>query len=300
MRLLIGNLGASNVGDELLLYAFLKIYGYENSVVMTHNKHRTNTFLDMHMPCISFPAMGIRSTIKHLLKPINEDIYDITEVHIIGGGLFAGSKKSVFMRTYAYILWYGIIKKILHKYKNAVLYMHHMGIDMPSNIIEMQCLKGILRHCTSISVRDNVSLKVVNTLGYSAINKGDTVHYMLTNSLFTPTKRIIPHPYNIVQALHTINKASLDTINSDNIPCFYMPFDDTDRHYKPLDMPLLEPTNAVDTLNMLYYSDNVYAMRYHPLLIKSVFNATNTYIIGDPYSSKVRILKDMYNIQCVL
>ena len=60
--LLVGNFGADNVGDELILLAALEVY--PESLVMTSNPEFSQTFTERTFETISMTPTGFRSMLQ--------------------------------------------------------------------------------------------------------------------------------------------------------------------------------------------------------------------------------------------
>ncbi|HAU39873.1 MAG: pyruvyl-transferase [Candidatus Peregrinibacteria bacterium GW2011_GWF2_43_17] len=155
--LIIGNYGAKNFGDELVLKAILKIFahGNYNFTALSADPRETEKIHGIRAEYF-FPA-GLHSLLKFcFFKTLK--IYKQSNLVIFGGGtLFTDEdKKAIFIWTMQ------ILPAILMKKK---IICFRQGIGPIKNPISRFLIKFLFNKFSEISVRDKNSKKILESLG---------------------------------------------------------------------------------------------------------------------------------------
>lgn len=166
--LLIGNFGAGNLGDELILAAALDEYQQKDVVVMTANPKKSQQFTEKRFAAIlPFPT-GFRSFFRFIAsKKIREHYtkHEFDEIVFAGGGLFA-------IKLRAYVIW-GLTRAWISMYypKTKVKWTH-MGVDKTNNGLKKSILRKSMRKMDEISVRDADSAAFLEKILNLPLGKG--------------------------------------------------------------------------------------------------------------------------------
>ncbi|MBU1151234.1 polysaccharide pyruvyl transferase family protein [Patescibacteria group bacterium] len=159
---IIGNYGAGNIGDEMILAGLLEILKNQHeAIVLSANPAETQK--QHQVKAISQYPGGIRSLIKNLFKKSDKKAFKDSKAVIIGGGgLFAGPERR------ANIIW-GIHALMALIYTKP-LFMLGQSIGSPKSFLEKKLIQYLFKKAKYISVRDSDSKKELEKLGVKAVN----------------------------------------------------------------------------------------------------------------------------------
>jgi len=155
--LIIGNYGAKNFGDELVLKAILKILKNENCDFTALSADPRETSKKHGIKAKYFFPAGIRSLLKfRMFETLKE--YKESDLIVFGGGtLFTDEdKRAIFIWTMQ------ILPAILMKKK---IICFRQGIGPIKNPVSKFLIKRIFNRFAEISVRDKKSQEILKSLG---------------------------------------------------------------------------------------------------------------------------------------
>ncbi|MBT4456598.1 hypothetical protein HOC54_05660 [Candidatus Peregrinibacteria bacterium] len=168
---IIGNYGASNVGDELILEGLLatirKSKPAAEIVVLSANPSHTREKFEVKS-VHKFPA-GPRSIFSYLLngnfKKTKAQIKECDYVIVGGGGLFDDSSfKAIWIWTVQTYMAYSLKKKVI---------MYGQSIKEPRSSLTKKIIKKLFKKSSFVAVRDEDSKRIIKKL-----IRGKKVHLM--------------------------------------------------------------------------------------------------------------------------
>jgi polysaccharide pyruvyl transferase CsaB len=151
----VGNYGATNIGDDAILTAMLKSISGHDVTVFSANPEKTNNEYGVNTAPL-FP-LGIRSCIK---KGFRRSIRALKEVDIVifgGGGLFQDDY------PYACFLWAWQIFWIKHF--NKPLFIYGAGVGPLKTKLGKKLTKWAFGKADVITVRDHYSRDLLHKIG---------------------------------------------------------------------------------------------------------------------------------------
>lgn len=305
--LLIGNFGAGNIGDEIILLSALK--EYPDAVVMTSDAQWSQYFLGQTFPCVEMPPTGIRSFVKQKIFALRDETlasvrYDIKKIVFPGGGLFA-------IKPQAYWIWYQVIRWVKKNFPDTPIELQHQGMDMPADKLSGWCLKEALKLVDKVSVRDKESKEVVEMYSFhiaeivgdrGAIwiksNRTEKLkkekkdkRRVLINTLevfdFEYIKKQFPGSQYIFVAfeekdLKSVFKEGMKAVHEKK-------FDPQKEWEDPDTLVAVYPQTLEDVYELFECASICVGQRLHFLILAEAFcMASNTYVLGKPYSKKVQ------------
>lgn len=152
---LIGNYGATNVGDEAILNAILKSHADHDFTVFSANpKDTAHQFGIKSVPL--FP-LGIRSFFKHGIRRSFRALKAVDAVILGGGGLLQDEY------LYACFLWAWQVFWV--KFLGKPLFIYATGVGPLKTWIGKRLTRTIYRYAMGITVRDETSYNTLHRLG---------------------------------------------------------------------------------------------------------------------------------------
>lgn len=272
--LLIGNFGAENLGDELILWAALQTY--PNSVVMTSNPTFSQTFTEKDFETISMPPTGLRSMLKAVgCKDVACNVSEINQIIFPGGGLFAITPK-------AYFIWAKVIDWCVKSFPQASIILEHQGVDEPKNNFEKYLLKKALSKVSKVTVRDENSAKVVEKYSpHKPQIVGDRVETLHATSL-NQNPQATSQELLLINAMSDYDKASVQQ----KFPEHKI----TEIAFGKGDLGI-QPKTKTELFSLFEQADAVVGERFHSLILGNKFCPRQTYLLRPAYSQKVRDLQ---------
>lgn len=158
---LIGNYGAGNLGDEMILEGLLNtvknVYPKSEIAVLSGNPSHTEEAHDVD----SFPKFpaGIKSLFR-FLKTKTPKIVQKSDLVILGGGGLFGS-----LSFHANIIW--AIQALMAYYYKKPLIMYGQSVGTVKNSLIKKILKKIFNKAKFIAVRDQKSIENLQEIGVS-------------------------------------------------------------------------------------------------------------------------------------
>ena len=168
---IIGNYGASNVGDELILEGLLSTIRKNSPetevVVLSANPSQTREKFEVQS-VQKFPA-GIRSLCKYTLngsfKKTKKQVKSSDFVIIGGGGLFDDSSFKA--------IWIWAVQTYMAHFLKKKIIMYGQSIKEPKSALTKRIIRKLFKISSFIAVRDEDSKKVIKSL-----IRGKKVHLM--------------------------------------------------------------------------------------------------------------------------
>lgn len=278
--LLIGNFGAENVGDELILASALE--EYPDSVVMTSNPVFSQTFTEISFATISMPPTGFRSLVFAMVNPqgIPEQVRDVKRIVFPGGGLFAITPK-------AYFIWSKVIDWCAKTFPQVPIILEHQGFDEPKNRFEKWCLKKALSKVSKVTVRDENSAKVVGKYSHHQPKiVGDRVEVWIKSHKLQATSQELL----LINAMSPYNKVLVQQ----KFPEHKI----TELAFGKGDVGK-RPKTKTELLSLLAQADVMIGERFHSLVLGNAFCHQKTYLLREPYSKKVKDLQERWRIKVI-
>lgn len=282
--LLIGNFGARNIGDELILAATLE--DYPNPIVMTADSEFSQNFCEKKFDTISPFPTGLRSFFRFLLsKKYRLQLLSlrgqIGEVVFPGGGLFA-------IKSRAYLIW-GItflwVRKLFPKIK---IILEHQGVDKPKGYLNKKIVQYVFSHTDQISARDDQSANILGKLGIQNVEiTGDLVATFLQKKF--PERSFQKQKIILVNARTPFNTA----LAEERFPQYkkiFVAFEPADARHVPenFEGEIIFPHTARETFKLFQTAEIVIGQRLHFLILAEFFcGVDHTFTLGKPYSEKV-------------
>ena len=286
--LLIGNFGAKNIGDELILALALK--NYPKSVVMTVNSKFSQNFCETNFDTIPpFPA-GFRSFFKYLISAKYRNTYKllnkkIDQIIFPGGGLFAIKFKAVWI-WFITIFWCRIL------FPKATIQFQHQGVDSHFKFLEKKMTAWAFKKAEKISVRDTASTKALKKYGIkkNILIDQDQVEKSITNYTLqiTNKKKLI-----LVNAKSILTKEYYDVLNNnfDQYKKYFLNFDPKDEfgiRHNFFDK-IITPKTKTEVFELFSKAEFAIGERLHFLILGNHFCGNKkTFTIKTPYSEKVQ------------
>ncbi len=280
--LLIGNFGAGNLGDELILNAAIKESERDFEVfVMTANADHSQSFTQKKFKTLKPFPTGFRSLLSFFLNKKFVQEYkglDFEKIIFPGGGLFA-------IKLRAYFIW-GITRAWVSRFypKSSVIWTHQ-GIDSTKNVLKRFMIKQSIKN-DNISVRDAQSQQFLHKMGYENVkNVGDRAEKWAQNENFGTTKRT-------KVLINARSKVSLDlwrqkigNINPNDV--IFVAMDKSDLPFAPKGIKSVYPKTKTELLS--YFSSAQMAMgeRLHFLLCARALGVQNVFLLREAYAQKI-------------
>jgi polysaccharide pyruvyl transferase WcaK-like protein len=289
--LLIGNFGARNIGDNLILSFALEVN--KNVIVMTNDSELSQAFCEQKFETIQpFPS-GIRSLFRYIFQKDVRSSFTQLHIHRVvfpGGGLFAIKPKADFI--WACQFWWA--KKF---YPKAEFIFEYQGIDSKPYFLHKFFVKNVFSKANSISVRDDESAQFLHSLGIkNVVLKEDRV----LEKLRSINEEAIPDPLCmnngnvLVNAKNKISKKRWQKIRTrvqkEEKEIVFVCFDPTDALFVPAEFKgkVFFPHTKTDTYELFQNASAALGQRLHFLILAEHFCGNkSTFILGKPYAEKV-------------
>ncbi len=301
--LLIGNFGAGNIGDELILSSALE--NYPNSIVMTNDGESSSQFVEKKIETVPFFPTGIRSAIRFLFsssyrKKLFNLRNQIDQVIFPGGGLFA-------IRFRACFLWWLVFLWTQKTLKDARISFEHQGIDQKLGWGSRILTRYVLSRVGNISVRDEASqIAVKQLIGKNVQNQGDRVSRFLSSHFpqrnFQKENLILINSLSEWSFSHIQKKLIEKQIfhSNNEIEYIFIAFQKSDTQHVPEDFPgkVAFPQTQTQLFNLFQKASFVIGERFHSILLGEFFcGAERTFTLRKPYSEKVWSFMKHKNIE---
>ncbi len=279
--LLIGNFGARNIGDELILYFARK--KYPGAIVMTADPKFSQEFCEEVFETISpFPS-GIRSLIRFLFEKKQKRV-DIDQVVFVGGGLFAIKPQADFVWWCQF--WWA--KKFFPKAKFTFEYQ---GVDSKVYFLHKFFTKRVFSRVEEISVRDKSSARFLKSLGIKKVEvREDRVWESLQAVDFDRPMDAKYALFNAKKSLPNSRwKKILEPLPS-HLEQVFVCFDPEDAMFVPKGFSgdIFFPHTAQEVFHLFTNASLAMGQRLHFLILAGYFvGSQQTFVLGKPYAEKV-------------
>lgn len=152
---IIGNYGATNIGDDAILTAILKsLSGHEITVLSSDPKKTSSQFGVDSVPL--FP-LGVRSSLKNGFRRTIRAIKDVDVVVLGGGGLFQDNYIYACMLWYWQVVWVRIL--------NKPLFIYATGVGPLKTWLGKKLARWAYNEADVITVRDKYSRDTLHKIG---------------------------------------------------------------------------------------------------------------------------------------
>lgn len=273
--LLVGNFGARNVGDEMILASALE--RYPDAIVATADAEFTTRFQEKKFQTVlPFPT-GLRSWIRFLSHPegtMRELKGKIDTIVFPGGGLLAIKDK-------AWWIWGSTIVGLRKIFPEAQIILEAQGIDTPKNDWQKFWLNRVIDSVHSISVRDKESAEVIYSFGSHAEVGGDAAEVWLgekEKSFFAEaTKDKV-----LVNA-----RAKFD--GAWQKADVYLAMEPSDIRWCPENFQgkIIFPETVKEAITLFSSAKEVIGQRLHFLIVAKACGCPEVRTLGEPYAEKV-------------
>ena len=282
--LLIGNFGARNVGDELILAAALE--DYPDAIVMTADSEFSQNFCEKKFDTVPPFPTGLRSFLQFLFfKKYRSQLFSlrgqIEKVVFSGGGLFA-------IKFRAYLIW-GItflwIQKLFPKTK---IIFEHQGVDKPKGWLNKKIVQYVFSRIDKISVRDQESANILGELGIQNVEISEDLVATFLRKKF-PERNFQKQKIILLNARAPFDTALIEDRFSQYKKIF-VAFEPSDARHVPknFDGKIIFPHTAKETFELFQMAEIAIGQRLHFLILAEFFYGTNhTFALGKPYSETV-------------
>jgi polysaccharide pyruvyl transferase WcaK-like protein len=296
--LLVGNFGAHNVGDELILSAALQ--DYPTAVVMTANAKSSETFCETKFKTVPFPPTAFRSLGRYLINSdYRNEVHKIKhfdQVVFAGGGLFAISIR-------ACLLWFLVFKWLKFLNPTAEFRFEYQGVDEGLNGMSKKLTQWVFSQADFISVRDENSKLALVKLGVTVmtltedrvwlwLHKLDLSHDFKFDS--QETNKLV-----LVNAIDYCHGEIFRVEHKQNHhPVKFVAFSPQDLKYVPLGVDAILPKNKTQVFELFSSAHEAVGERLHFLIVAQVFadNRGTVSLLRKPYAEKVKSFTQTHNI----
>ncbi len=270
--LLVGNFGAKNIGDELILAS--AINRYPEVLVATADKEYSQCFLEKEFRTVRPFPTGFKSC-THFLFNKKESLWSYRKQidHIVfpGGGLFAIKNK-------AWWIWGITVFGLRRMFPSARIELQAQGIDRPKNWFQKIILIQVLKNIHSITVRDQASREVLRLFGKEASVVGDAVETWLEGKVEKLKSQKVKETLLInARALCMGEWPKAD---------LFIAMEEGDLAFAPSGMKAVFPSTITETITLFASAKEAIGQRLHFLIIANAFGA-KVKTLGVPYAEKV-------------
>ena len=154
---IIGNYGATNIGDDAILTAILKSFSGHDITVFSANPDKTTN--EHGVDAVHLFPLGIRSSIKQGFRRSIKVLKDVDVVILGGGGLFQDDY------LYACMLWAWQVFWV--KRMNKPLFIYGTGVGPLKTWLGKKLTKWAYKQADVITVRDHYSRDLLYKIGLS-------------------------------------------------------------------------------------------------------------------------------------
>lgn len=283
--LLVGNFGARNVGDEMILASALE--RYPDAVVATADAEFSKRFQEKQFQTVlPFPT-GLRSWIRFLSHPegtVRELRGRIDTIVFPGGGLLAIKDK-------AWWIWGSTIVGLHKIFPSARIILEAQGIDTPKNDWQKFWLNRVIDSVYSISVRDKESAEVIYSFGSSAEVVGDAAENFLNaifsgKTKFQTTKLKLQSSKKDKVLMNARAKFDGEWPKAD----IFLAMEPGDAKWCPENFSgkIVFPDTVQDSIALFYSARTVIGQRLHFLIMAKACGCPEVKTLGEPYAEKVK------------
>ena len=288
---IIGNYGATNVGDEAILRAILKSHPEHEFVVFSSSPNKTHQELGIKTAPL-FP-LGIRSLLKNGLKRSIKALKSVDAVILGGGGLMQDEYLLACFLWAWQIFWVKLFRK--------PLFIYATGVGPITTWVGKKLTKWVYSYAIGIAVREHTSQNYIPKLGLPLDNVEITADpaFLFNYSEFDHSRN--PRSYVIslrpwlkynTKIISTFTNYLLKLKEEKNAEFIFVCMQSIkerdhiviDSILQKVDGILKTPKNFSELLQIMGEAEFAIGMRYH-FLIAAILTKTPTLAIS--YSHKV-------------
>jgi len=282
--LLVGNFGAQNIGDELILLAALE--DYPDATVMTADEIWTNGFCEKEFSTLPFPPTAFRSLTRYIFsKSYRQELKALTsfdQIVFAGGGLFA-------IRLRACLLWYLVFRWLKRVNPTAEFRFEYQGIDVNLSWLGRWFAKQTFKKADSISVRDEISGRALRACGMANFIKA-TDRVLAASWHWREADAV--KPLLLVNALKPITQPQLTKLHqaAASLELVFVAFQHSDLDFVPPNWPgrIIFPPNYTELFQLFDQAEIALGERLHFLITATkIIGPQATKLLRPPYSEKV-------------
>lgn len=288
--LLVGNFGAGNVGDELILASALE--QSPEAVVMTSDAEASRQFCGKEFETVPFPPTGLRTLVRYLFSPAYRRSFgalrgQIDQVVFPGGGLFAIRPRACWI--WAVVFWW-VQRIVVNKGASPlVIKFEHQGVDRHLTWFGRRLAAYALGRADEVTVRDEASGEAVQALvGKEVEVVGDRVAVNFQSSIFNlqseKKEKVV-----LVNALSSFDFTSIQHRFPEH-QLVFVAFAGSDLDFVPEGFAgeVVFPKNKQAVFELFEKAEYAVGERLHFLICGTHFcGAEKTFTLKAPYSEKV-------------
>lgn len=288
--LLVGNFGAKNLGDELILLAGLQ--DYPDAAVMTADSDWTQSFCEREFETVVFPPTAFRSWFKYYTsssyrRAVKALANRFDRIIFVGGGLFA-------IKLRACVLWWMVFKWLKRLNPKAEIWFENQGIDRGLSRLSKKLMVSVMRQADYVSTRDQRSFNQTAKLD---IPRAELKSDKFWETEFEWIASADKKPQVLVNALAVLEPGQRRDLYEKfkNKQLVFVAFQASDLKAVPKNWPgeVVFPSTQSELFELFDVSEQIVGERLHSLLMGSkVLGTKNVYLLRQPYSEKVTIFAD--------
>ena len=280
--LLVGNFGARNVGDEMILASALE--RHPDAIVATADGVFSQRFQEKEFETVLPYPTGFRSWLRYIFKKegtLRALEYDIDRIIFPGGGLFAINNK-------AWWIWGVTIMGLRRVFPHAKVEMQAQGIDIPKNWWQRFWLRRVLSAIESISVRDKASAEVMDAFKQETDMVGDAVVKWLKDKTSNDELETSKKEFVLVNARARFIDAPWPQAD------VYLAMEPRDAQWIPMGFEgkIIFPETVRETIDVFSSAKQAIGQRLHFLLLAKACGCPDIKVLGEPYAEKVKAWKE--------
>lgn len=288
---LIGNYGATNIGDDAILNAILKSHSNHEFVVFSANPKKTEA--QFGVKAVPLLPLGFRSTFKHGFRKSFKALRSVDAVILGGGGLMQDDK------AYACMLWAWQIHWV--KFFNKPLFVYGTGVGPLKTWLGKKLSRYVHEDAIGITVRDKASEKLLAKLSLERENIEPTADPAFLFKHVGHEPKRVAHTYMVSlrpwrhyneQIISTFTRYLLKLKEEKGAKFIFTAMQSIKEHDRKVLNPIMErvggalfvPKHFSEVIQKMEEVEFAIGMRYH-FLIASLITKTPTLAIS--YSPKV-------------
>ena len=299
---IIGNYGATNIGDDAILAAILKSHSEYNFTVFSADHHKTNNQFGIKSAPL-FP-LGFRSFLKNGFRHSIKALREVDAVILGGGGLMQDNYLYACLLWAWQIFWVRLLRK--------PLFIYATGVGPLQTWLGRWLTRWIYNYAQVITVRDAYSCDLLRQIGVNEqchdpaqhkkiyTNSDPVFLFKASNFVKKRTKNLfiislrpfLQHNTNIINIFTRFLKKLKSKHNAEFIFICMQKIKESDHQ---IINPLIEkvggeiyhPKHFSDLIQIMQRAEFAIGMRYHFLIAAFVANIP---MIPISYSPKVSAL----------
>lgn len=290
--LLVGNFGAQNLGDELILCAALK--DYPAAWVMSAHAKLSQEFCETSFRAVCFSPTGFRSFGRYFFSKdyrlALKDLKGFEQIVFAGGGLFA-------IKLRACGLWFLVFWWLKRLNPTAEFRFEYQGIDTKMNFLSRTLIRWVFRRADFVSVRDKNSQRGLINMGIlNPLLSGDRVE----KADYFWQSKVLPKSYILVNALDIIDLRTQQRLKriGRGKDIIFLAFQASDEKFLPSNWSgsFAFPSTKTQLLNLISNADLVIGERLHALLLGTkLLGREKVKLLRKPYAEKVQVFAKKFS-----